>query len=111
MKASEVRGMVAVILASALFVACEAPVQQQGTLRNDWRYSEIVSVIDAYRVAQAAGVTKIPKKVNAIEIDGANSLKVTLSDYGSLSGFGYWLTLRRSPTGVWTVSESASFDQ
>jgi hypothetical protein len=92
----------AAILAGALLAGCASSL--------DWRFSEVSSTVESYRLSQPAAGADLPHRIRSIRIDGADSLTVYLSDDPGLRGHGWEVRLRRSPSGSWVVSGSRLFD-
>jgi hypothetical protein len=94
----------------ALFAGCASPSRQTAMPNGDWRYSDIVSAIDAYRKQDLTIGAKLPTEVRSIYIKGADLLSVYLADSKGVKGSGCELTLKRSPAGTWVVSSARFFE-
>jgi hypothetical protein len=91
----------AAILATVFVAGCATS--------QDWRYSEITSAIDAFKRKQPSTGEAFPQKVRSIYVDGADTLRVYLTDDSGFKGHGYELKLRKLPSGTWVVVDSRSF--
>jgi hypothetical protein len=98
------------ILAVGLFSGCAAPAQPEVLSDKDWKYSEIVSVVDAFRKRQGVIGGDVSQRIRSIYPDGGDSLRVYLSNMPGFRGSGYELTLKRSPSGTWVVASFRFFN-
>jgi hypothetical protein len=100
-RARRINRAVTALLAALLLAGCASP--------PDWRYSEIAAAVDGFMKEQPPTGAKLPQKVRSIYLDGADTLRVYLSDDPGFRGHGYELKLKRSPSGTWVVVGSRVF--
>jgi hypothetical protein len=78
--------------------------------RDDWKFSEVRSAVDAFRQSQPATAERLPQNVRSIRIDGTDRLTVYLCDSPGLKGHACELKLKQLPSGSWFVAGSRFFD-
>ena len=69
----------------------------------------MISAIDDFEKQHPATAAAFPQKVRSIYIDGADMLRVYLTDDAGFKGHGYELKLKKLPSGTWVVVDSRTF--
>jgi hypothetical protein len=98
-------------LVFALAAGCAGPAP--APVAGDWRYSDVVSAVDAFRSSDRETAAKLPKTVRSIYPTGPDTLSVYLADMpdGRRSGIaGCELKLKRYPSGQWVVVGTRFFE-
>jgi hypothetical protein len=98
-------------LVFALAAGCAGPAPASAA--GDWRYSDVLLAIDAFRTSDRETAAKLPKTVRSIYVTGPDTLSVYLADLpdGRRSGIaGCELKLKRYPSGTWVVVGTRFFE-
>ena len=99
------------ILVGLLLTGCQTSAPRVLASAHDWSYSELVSAIDSFRKEDVSKGPKVPKRICSIELAGEDFLKIYLTDYGAMSGFGCQLSLKKIPAKGWVVVNAEFCDQ